>query len=74
MKNVRKKGERDTLGAIGNNACQKSKVKCLKKRQKKRIVPMHVRFSVQSNLSFLCLVEKLTLPKNDPNFPISPKK
>ena len=37
-----------------------------KKRQKKRIVPMHVRCRVQSNLSFLCLVEKLTLPKNDP--------
>ena len=62
----KKKGKRDTLGAIGNNACQKSKVKCLKKRQKKRIVPMHVRCRVQSNLSFLCLVEKLTLPKNDP--------
>ena len=37
MKNVRKKGERDTLGAIGNNACQKSKVKCLKKDKRKEL-------------------------------------
>ena len=66
----RKKGKRNTLGAILSlqviKPAKKGKVKCLKKRQKKRIVPMHVRCRVQSNLSFLCLVEKLTLPKNDP--------
>ena len=30
------KGKRDTLGAIGNNACQKSKVKCLRKKTKEK--------------------------------------
>ena len=40
----------DTLGAIGNNACQKSKVKCLKKDKRKELC--QCMFAAECNLIY----------------------
>ena len=50
------KGKRDTLGAIGNNACQKSKVKCLKKDKRKELC--QCMFAAECNLIYHFYVQQ----------------